>query len=267
MVLVAPAALAVCLAHPIDIDREVGRRALPWLPPDLARQVARHEREFAGGAAAAARWPWAYHRPGGAQGVERTIEAQCQRLVKALHDRAPFSDVVAGLGALAHLTVDLGAPFAAARGGDAHAAAFASYLRSATPRIPIVFYGQRTTMLAGKFSAFAPLLQVRRHQADELASLVRADLDRTGGPASWPRLDDRSTSFGAASLVLNHATTDFAVLASWVWQHAGGLVPPIPTEHDEILVWQGAPQPRPVQPLPIEGETSHVTPRSRLGFR
>ena len=249
-----PAVAAVCLAHPAEVDREVGRRSLPWLPPDLARQVSRHDRQFAAGAAAAAGWPLSFHVPGTRAGLESSIRSQCERLVAAIRARAPFAEVVAGLGALAHLTADVEDPFLGARPGDAYARSYASYVPAATPRIPLVFYGQESAVIAGPVDGIATLVAGRRRETDTMAGYVREDLYRLGGPASWGQLDDRSSSFGTASLFLNHAASDFANLASWVWIHAGGLVPEIPRQQDMILVWKGEPQPR-------------EAPRPTLGFR
>jgi hypothetical protein len=241
---VLPALMAMCMVHTPDLDPEVGRRALPWLPPDLARQVVRHKSDFARGGAAAAAWPRQFHRPGGADGLEATILAQCERLVQALRSQAPFSEVVAGLGTLAHLSMDLNAPFVA-HDGDAYAQAFASYQRSAAPRVPIVFYTQDRLQLTIPRAAIEPYLRTRRQLASRLAPLVRYDLDRVGGPGHWPALDDRSTSFGAASLAINHASSVFANLAAWIWRQGGGLVPEIQKGGAPgILVWKGEPRPR-----------------------
>ena len=86
-----PALVAACMIHPTDLDPEIGRRALPWLPPDLARQIVKHKHDFARGAAAAAAWPRPVHQPGGAGGLEPTIVAQCERIVQGLRSQAPFS--------------------------------------------------------------------------------------------------------------------------------------------------------------------------------
>ncbi len=238
------AVAATCFAHPTTLDEEVGRRAVPWLPPDLARQVVRHQREFAAGAAAATRWPRAFHQPGRESGLERTIALQCERVVAAIRGRAPFAEVVAGLGALAHLAADMNAPFLAATPNDRYAQSFADYLPTAAPRIPLVFYGQQHAVIAGAASGIPGMLATRRREADLLGVLVREDMDRLGGPGAWRRLDDRSSSFGTASLLLNHSATDFANLASWIWLHAGGHVSDIPRQPDVILVWKGEPQPR-----------------------
>ena len=268
LALAVPAVVAACLIHSPDLDREIGRRALPWLPPDLARQVVKHEREFGRGAKAAAAWPASYHHAGGQQGVEHAIVLQCDRLVAAIRSRQPFAEVVAGFGTLAHLALDCNSPFVRARATDAHTQAFGVYMRNAAPRIPLVFYGQQPGLVRGRAGAVAPYLASRSLDAATLGPLVREDLDRVGGPASWPRLDDRSTSFGAASLVLNHAASDFANLASWVWQNAGGLVPPVRDGQGTILIWTADPRPREKAPSWVRREgTTGESPSTRLGFR
>lgn len=237
------ATLVVCLAHPVDLDHELRRRALPWLPPDLARQVVRHERDFNRGAAAAAAWPRHHHQPGVTGGTETTLQAQCERVAQAIRARAPFSEVVAGLGAVAHLCLDLNQSFAGSEASSPYASSFSSLMRAASPRIPNVFYGQDLRLVHGPGDRLSASLRQRRAEMVPLAAIVREDMDRVGGPGRWPALDDRSSSFGAASLVLNHAASDFANLASWVWRAAGGLVPDIPMQGN-ILVWKGESRPR-----------------------
>ncbi len=233
-----PAVVAVCLAHPVELDQEIARRAQPWLPPDVSRQLTHHEADFRRGATAAANWPAVHHVPGGSQGVESIIIWQCQRMAEGIRTRMPFTEVVAGFGALAHLTVDLNRPFADPRDG-AYARAFSSYALSARARIPWVFYGQDGRIQWAGGSGLAPLLAERRRDMAPLRSIVREDLERVGGAANWGRLDDRSSTFGAASLTLNHAASDFVNLSSWVWRSGGGLVPDIRLADNSIIVWRG----------------------------
>ncbi len=235
---------ATCSLHPPALEADLGRRSLPWLPPDLARQMARRERAFAAGFAAAGRWPAELHRASGSPNIDAAITAQCERLVQAIRAQRPFEEVISGFGALAHLTLDHASPFLEVGGFDPHAAAFRSFMARAFPRIPIVFYGQQNGLLRSSRASIQPFLARQRQLLASLESLIREDMDRVGGPAHWHLLDDRSTTFGAASLTLNHATTNFVNLASWVWGQAGGLVPAIPQAADTFLVWKGEPQPR-----------------------
>jgi hypothetical protein len=250
-----PAAAAVmCLAHPVEVDVEVVRRAVPWMPPDLARQVVRHQREARRGATAAAAWPRSFHEMGGKNGLEVSISGQCQRLVSAIRNHTAFAEVVAGLGALAHSVVDVNSPFGGHAGANPHAQAFSAYLGAATPRIPMVYYGMEPSFLRLQATGFPPWARGRREEVSPLGSIVEEDMDRIGGPGAWVRLDDRSSSFGTASVVLNHAATDLANLSAWIWRRAGGLVPELAVPDNGIVVWKGVPQPR-------------EAPSTRLGFR
>ena len=244
LVVLLPAVAAVCFVHPPSVDLEVGRRALPWLPPDLARQLERRPREFERGAQSAQAWPATYHRWSGGQGLEASIAAHCERLAAAIRAQAPFAETVAGLGALAHMTTDLNAPFLESERSDAFARAFGQYLLSAAPRVPLVYYGEPDHLIRGPATGLRPFLRARRAAAAGLEATVREDFARIGGPGAWPRLDDRSSSFGAASVTLSHTVTDFTNLASWVWYQAGGLVPNLGVPPDTIMVWTGEPHAR-----------------------
>ncbi|MDW7967162.1 MAG: hypothetical protein RMI39_03445, partial [Thermoanaerobaculum sp.] len=101
------AAAVACPLHPTSLDVVLGTRALPGLPPDLARQLAKHPREFHQGAEAAAAYPQVLHSVGAGVTLEETLLAQCDRLVAAIRSRATFASVTAGFGALAHLVLDL----------------------------------------------------------------------------------------------------------------------------------------------------------------
>jgi len=235
---------ATCSLHPPALEGDVGRRSLPWLPPDLARQVVKHDRAFAAGYTAARRWPSEFHRRDGNPNVEMAIVAQCERLVQAIRKQRPFDEVVGGFGALAHLTLDHASPFLGTADSDPYAMAFRSFTVRALPRIPMVFYGQDNVFLGSPRGGIPRFLARKAGATSPLAALVREDVDRVGGPAAWHLLDDRSTTFGVASLMLNHAVSNFVNLASWVWGQAGGLVPTIPQEGDTFLVWKGEPRPR-----------------------
>lgn len=242
--------LLACPLHPVSLDLELGKRALPGLPPDLARQVAKHPEAFRRGAEAAFAYPQAIHTVGPGNSLEEAVLAQCERLVQAIRKQASFEAVTAGFGALAHLVWDLNFPVEAS--APAEAKAFVAFLQSRTPRIPVVFYSGYEAL---PFSSREVLWQFIRSEASRVLPLRQAlaeDFQRVGGSAFWNQLDDRSTTFGVASVSMNRAVSQYVALASWVWHQAGGLVVPFPGNGQRILVWKGDLKPREA-PLPRLG--------------
>lgn len=250
LALALSASLLACPLHPVSLDLELGKRALPGLPPDLARQIAKHPQAFRRGAEAAFAYPQPLHTVGDGNTLEEAILAQCDRLVTAIRGQASFEAVTAGFGALAHLVWDLNVPVTPRSPEEARA--FAAFLASRAPRIPVVFYsGYEEIPFASRDGLWSFILQEAR-RAQPLRQALAEDFRRVGGPAFWDRLDDRSTAFGVASVSLNRALSQYVALASWVWHHAGGLVVPFPGDGKQILVWKGDLKPREA-PLPRLG--------------
>lgn len=244
--------LLACPLHPVPLDLELGKRALPGLPPDLARQLTKHPEAFRRGAEAAFAYPQALHTVGPGNTLEEAILAQCERLVQAIRKQTSFEAVTAGFGALAHLVWDLNFPVEASLPGEAKA--FVAFLQSRAPRIPVVFYSGYEAL---PVSSREVLWHFILNEASRVSPLRRAlleDFQRVGGSAFWNLLDDRSTAFGVASVSMNRATSQYVALASWVWHQAGGLVVPFPGNSQDILVWKGDLKPR-------------EAPLSRLGIR
>lgn len=246
LALILASVVLACPVHPATLDQELVQRSLPALPPDLARQLAKHPQALRRGAQVATNYPHTLHLRGGKNAVEEAVFAQSERLVRALRSQTHFEDVTAGFGVLAHLVLDLYFPV---QGSDS--VAFSSFLSSRLPRIPVVFYD------LGKLLPFQPRQELWRSlltvapQVRALGEALREDFTRVGGAGNWQKLDDRSTAFGVASITFNRAMSHFAVVASWVWHNAGGLVPPFFPNGNSILVWKGELKPRetPVPPL------------------
>lgn len=250
LALALSATLLACPLHPVSLDVELGKRALPGLPPDLARQIAKHPQAFRRGAEAAFAYPEPMHLVAEGNTLEEAVFAQCHRLVAAIRGRTDFETVTAGFGALAHLVWDLSFPVAPTARADAQA--FVSFLHSRAPRIPVVFYsGYEEVPFLSREGLWRFILQ-EAQRAQPLRKLLAEDFQRVGGPAFWDRLDDRSTAFGVASVSSNRALSQYVALASWVWHHAGGLVTPFPGDGHRILVWKGELKPREA-PLPRLG--------------
>jgi len=234
------ATFLACPLHPVSLDVELGQRALPGLPPDLARQLAKHPGAFAQGAKAAASYPAPLHQRGGRNGVEAAILAQCDRLVQAIRSRSSFEAITAGFGALAHLVLDFSFPASRA----AESQALSAFLASRLPRIPVVFYAGAEELPFASREKLWGFLLAERQRLPSLEQALLEDFARVGGPSAWNSLDDRSTTFGVASVAFNRATSQFVTVSAWVWHHAGGLVPRFPGDGQRILVWKGALQPR-----------------------
>lgn len=234
--------LLACPLHPVPLDLELGKRALPGLPPDLARQLAKHPEAFRRGAEAACAYPRDIHTVGPGNSLEEAVLAQCERLVKAIRQQASFEAVTAGLGVLVHLVWDLNFPVDGS--SPAEAKGFVAFLQSRMPRIPVVFYSGYEAV---PFFSREDLWRFILSEAARVSSLRLAlaeDFQRVGGSAFWNLLDDRSTTFGVASVSMNRALSQYVALASWVWRQAGGLVVPFPGNGQRILVWKGELKPR-----------------------
>lgn len=228
-----------CPMHSANLDQELVQRSLPALPPDLARQLAKHPQALRRGAQGAASYPHPLHFRGGKNAVEEAVFAQSERLVRAIRSQTSFEEVTAGFGVLAHLVLDLYFPV---QGSDA--VAFAAFLTSRLPRIPVVFYALGESLPFQPREALWRSLLTVDPQVRGLGEALREDFIRVGGAGNWQKLDDRSTAFGVASVTFNRATSHYAAVASWVWRHAGGLVTPLFRNGNGILVWKGELKPR-----------------------
>ncbi len=242
--------LLACPLHPVSLDLELGNRALPGLPPDLARQLTKHPQAYRRGAEAAFAYPQAIHVMGPGNSLEEAVLAQCERLVAAIRGQASFDTVTAGFGALAHLVWDLNFPVEAST--EAEARAFVAFLQSRAPRIPVVFYSGYESLPFSSRETLWGFILAEASRVSPLRQALSEDFRRVGGPGFWNLLDDRSTAFGVASVSLNRAISQYVALSSWVWHHAGGLVVPFPGDGNRILVWKGELKPREA-PLPRLG--------------
>jgi hypothetical protein len=161
------------------------------------------------------------HRPswdGGSLDAE-VVKAETA-LVEAVERPAPFREVAADFGRLAHFVADAGfPPGAAGRAGEARYAHFADFCESRRPRFPLVFYGHEDPDLErGDFRAFTlRILHQARAEDGELARAYAA----AGDPPDPTAFDDRSIPFAVASLSYSRTVTNIvrAWLAAWTQAH------------------------------------------------
>jgi hypothetical protein len=206
----------------LTIAHEAARLA----PPDLARQVERHERAFEGGVTA----PFDDADPGrharnpdGSGSLDRVVAAEVEAAVAAIRDHRSFEEIVRRLGAVSHYVADADNPLAASADDAEEGRYFADYLRyaeSASPRFPLLFYG----VAAGleRRHDVAPVIAAALARGRRLYPLIGMEYRRIGFGSGLAAFDDRSTAFGVASVAFSHAVTDVAVTLRYIWLAAGG---------------------------------------------
>ncbi len=193
----------------------IAREGARLAPPDLARQLDRHGAAYLVAVEAAI-------APSG--GLERQLAAEVDAAAAAIQQHRAFEEVAGRLGAVARLVADLNDPLAAAD-GDAEEARYAAdyqrYLESAEPRFPLVFYGLRPEMGAGRPDA-ARLAGASLVRARGLYPSIGLEYRRIGFVSGVGRFDDRSTAFAVGSLSFSHAVTDLVSVYRSIWLRAGG---------------------------------------------
>ena len=190
-------------------------KASTLIPPPLQRQILRYRQEILRGCLDVM-------RDGDAAGNDaRGISAACDELVDALGSRTPFSRACYLLGRLSALVAEYDPPVEIA-GGTPDGSLwreFAEFVESEYSTFPLVINREgEGYLLKGSLSGY--LDYVARRNADRRAALRRALSGEE--PGRWR--DQRSLTYGLASLVYNDMVLDTARLWLFVWQQAGGGV-------------------------------------------
>ncbi len=213
--------------------RQVAWTAVQFFPPDLARQVHRHDDRFDAGiarglAARSARW----------QATRGDLvlgaELETRRAMTALRTPVPLGDLVEDLGVLAVCVADANDPLAVSDADPrepTYGDAYRRYVDSILGRVRLVYYGRDAGLLGGRLGA---TLTAAVQRSRNLYPYVGQEFYRTGQLRDWRSFDDRSVAFGVAGVALSRAMTDVANVAAYVWKGGGGLVPaprPTPAGH------------------------------------
>ena len=195
-------------------------------PPDLARQIARHEEELRAGVVDPFDDPDPLRHVQNADGtgsLRETIEAETERAVELIRALAPFGDVVRQLGRVAHYVADLHNPLNCDRSDPREPDYYADYLRyaeSAEPRFPLVFYGFRQPF--DRPADVAAMADEALARSRVLYPLVGREYRRIGFASGVGTFDDRSTAFGVTSVAFSRAASDIAQVLRYIWLRAGG---------------------------------------------
>jgi hypothetical protein len=190
--------------------------AADYAPPDLRRQLERHEKHYREGVLTAM-------RSVGGEPIATAVRDAAAAAVRAIEEHEPFAQIVPRMGAAAYLVAIANDPLLVGD-GDAderrYAEDWSRYVESARPRFAVTFEG------AGR--------DVQR--PDQLDALVRTAFER--GRRFYPflgreyrridfasgvaRFDDRSTAFGLGTLSYSHAVSDIIATLRYIWLRSGG---------------------------------------------
>jgi hypothetical protein len=225
-VVVAVVAAVLSIGWSETTIRHVAWKAVDFVPPDLARQIYRHEERFNAGISRGVAAPpsWRAGPPGN---LPEALDAQVRRCASDLLKPVPLGDLVEELGVLAVLVLDANDPLAVVHDDSreaAYAAAYQEYVDSILGRVKLVFYGQDIELIRG--AAAAPAIEAAVTRSASLYPFVGQEFYRTGELRGWRSLDDRAVTFGVAGVALSRALTDLANFSALIWRQGGGQVPP-----------------------------------------
>ncbi len=209
----------------LTIAREAARLA----PPDLARQIKKHQKQLERGVLA----PFAdtdadRHRsnPDGSGLLDQVIAAEVAQAIEMIESHRPFAEIVWRLGVISHYAAEANNPLAASDGDRTearYANDYARYVESILPRCPLIFYGKPPDLLdeRGAERLIDRALERSRALYPTIASEYRR-IEYASGRLSF---DDRSTAFGVSSLSFSRAVNDVLLLMRHIWIRAGGADP------------------------------------------
>ncbi len=216
-----PACAPPAAACTPKVRAEVLRRALKLMPPALARQLTRHERELKDGALRGTDLvPVQALEPGTHDADLAALVASAKQL---LDSQAPMSEVARTFGAIARASFDLSFALNVGPHDERDAAIygpFCTYVEQKLPRIATTFSGYENDELArGDVAAFAR--QTARIARRDYPGILNSYFP-PGRKALPQDFDDRSVAFASASLEVSLALTTTARSWLYAWNEAQG---------------------------------------------
>ncbi|MEO8197284.1 MAG: hypothetical protein ABI689_11225 [Thermoanaerobaculia bacterium] len=238
LALLAPATL---LAWKPATQKAIALEAATLAPPDLARLLARHQKELLRGSVeplADSNAGRHMKNPDGSGSLDQTVAAEMTATIDLIRRHRPFTEVVEHMGRISHFVADANLPLNTANSDPREGAYFRDFLDyadSARPRFAVVFYGlgpdwqsprdidawTRATLARGR--QLYPAIGEEYRRIAGTAGI--AGIGGAGGISGLGQFDDRSTAFAVAALSYSHAISDVARALRHVWLAAGGSDP------------------------------------------
>ncbi len=228
---------------------EIARQAAMIAPPDLLRQIKRHEKAFAAGVSASL--AGRSHSDSGGALLSR-VGSGSEAIIGAIETHRPFPEIVRELGRLAVYAAEANNPLKHSADDPQEAryrTDYENYVGSAFPRFQVVFYGQGRDVRTQ--AALTHLLSETGRRGSQLYPLLGREYRRIGAIDGVidgiGRFDDKSTAFGVGSIAFSHAVSDLAAIYRYVWMRAGGADQrELPITAPSLSSLTGA-------PLPLDG--------------
>ena len=239
LALLAPGSLR---AWKPDTQRAIALDAAALAPPDLARLIQKHRKEYLRGTVEPlADTSGVRHmkNPDGSGELDQAVTGEMTAAIDLIRRHRPFAEVVARLGRVSHFIADANLPLNTANSDTYEARYFRDFLDyadSARPRFAVVFYGlgpewkSPRDLQAWTRATFA--------RGRKLYPAIGEEYRRIGVVDGSRLFDDRSTAFAVAALSYSHAVSDVARALRYVWLAAGGVDPRarLAARRDALLV-------------------------------
>lgn len=240
------AATAEVLAWSPAGQRAIAADAALLAPPDLAGQLARHEREIARGAAEPFDEADADRHVANEDGtgtLTAALDREVEATIAALRAFRPMQEIARRLGRVSHWVADLNQPLNASSSDPEEGRYFrdfALYADSARPRFAVVLYENADPV--GSPADLATLAQRALRRGRELYPTLGREYRRIGFASGRQRFDDRSSAFGVAALTYSHAVSDAARVFRYIWLAGGGgdPRPVLDRARDRVLLLRSA---------------------------
>jgi len=238
VVLFAPGAL---VAWKPSTQEAIALEAAALAPPDLARQITKHQQDYLRGALeplADRNGSRHMKNSDGSGELDQVVSTEVAAAIDAIRRHRPFVEVVARLGRVSHFVADANLPLNTSNSDPREARYFRDFLEyadAARPRFAVVFYGLGPEWQSARgVQAWTRSTLARGRK---LYPAIGEEYRRIGEIAGLADFDDRSTAFAVAALSYSHAVSDVARALRYVWLSAGGVDPrPQLTAHRDLLI-------------------------------
>lgn len=215
--------LLLCLGDPVHADAwardtvlSLVDEAARYAPPDLRRQIERHEKQYREGALAAMRSP-------GGRPLAAAIRETAAGAVRAIERHETFAEIVHRLGGVVYYVALANDPLLVT-GGDPEEERYAEdwrrYVESARPRFAVTFEGEGR--LVERPEQLEALLRAAFERGRRYYPFVGQEYRRIEFASGVELFDDRSTAFGLATLSYSHAVSDMIATLRYIWLRSGG---------------------------------------------